>query len=148
MKKLFAIIGIFVVVLGISGCGQKDYSVSNFVNESQVTDKKHQYIKFDDKNNREKLGQSYISPDHKIIAYFKDGQLTQAFLTNGPSNVLQAVNGKIYISDVKNTYFYNENFCLINNQEQKLDSEECKKTVQSLTPYDRFIKENFKSLLK
>lgn len=61
---------------------------------------------------------------------------------------IDAVNGNVYITNNENSYFYNKDSCLINNQQQPLTSDPCKNANIPAKNYNTFIKDNFSSILK
>lgn len=144
MKKILLTLVLMLATISLSACGEKNYTTDSFKSEGEVASSGfHKLDQID-----EAYGTPYIDPDNTFVVYYKDGVFTSAFLSQGTTMRINAVNGKVYITNNENSYFYNKDSCLIDNQEQPLTSDACKNANIPAENYNKFIKDNFSSILK
>lgn len=144
MKRILLALVLMVATFSLSACGEKNYTVDSFKSEGEVASSGFHKLNQVD----EKYGTPYIDPKNTFVVYYKDGVFTSAFISQGTTMRIDAINGNVYITNNENSYFYNKDSCLINNQEQPLTSDTCKNANIPAKNYNTFIKDNFSSILK
>ena len=145
MKRLFTILSVLVVMLGVSACGNKNYTTTDMIDEE--TAKSEGFIQLGDQPDSE--GRViYLSPDSSVGVFFKDGQFYSAYLTQGTSVQVIAKDGELYLADNDAKQLINDNGCFIDGTKYEKDSQECQSISLVQGNVNDFIKENFKSIVK